>query len=130
MKVILDSTALIHFDSHLTKMKEIYKENGIKYFCTTRINYLELLARVPLHRKNDVRKSLNNLQILEFDKLAQEKANKLAMQHQVSKENQSDFMIAAIAIANKLPILTENNKDFNFTDLKVIAYRLRKGFKK
>ncbi len=126
MKVILDSTAIIHWDSHFDTMSSIVKQVNATDIYTTRINYLELLAGASLHSKVEIRKHLNKFKILEFTNECQEKANTLAMKHQVTKSNRKDFLMAAIAIANNLPLLTENDKHFKFSGLKVIPYRLKK----
>jgi len=39
------------------------------------------------------------------------------MKYRVGNQNSKDFLIACIAIANKLPLLTENNKGFNYIEL-------------
>jgi predicted nucleic acid-binding protein len=47
------------------------------------------------------------------------------MKYRVGKKNSKDFLIAAICIANKTPLLTENDKDFNYEELDLMAYRIR-----
>jgi len=125
MICIYDSTAIIHTNTHYKKMSEIVTANSIKKGVITRINYLEILAGAPENSKLDIKKYLQQFTIIELDVKAIQVANKLATQIRISKKNQRDFLIAAIAIANKLPILTENNKDFVYPNLKVLGYRIK-----
>jgi len=46
------------------------------------------------------------------------------MRYRVGKKQSKDFLIAATAIANKLPLLIENTKDFDYKELKLMTYRI------
>ena len=125
MIVIFDSTVLIHFNNHYNTMQMIIKNNNISKGFITRINYIEILAGASENAKLETKKYLQKYSILEFDNKATQIANKLATQVRVSKKNQRDFLIAAIAIANKLSLLTENTKDFIYPNLKVVGYKIK-----
>jgi len=63
---------------------------------------------------------LSQFELLEFDAKAAKFASKLTMQYRVGSKQHKDFSIASIAVANKIPLLTENTKDFTYKELKVI----------
>jgi predicted nucleic acid-binding protein len=77
-----------------------------------------------MHSKHSVRKFLQKYPVIEFDAKAAHTANKLAVQYRVGAKQSKDFLIAAIAIANKIPILTENTKDFDYKELGVVGYKI------
>jgi predicted nucleic acid-binding protein len=122
MKAILDSTAIIHSNTHFSKIESLLRDNGISSVCITRINYLEILAGAERNAKIEIRKFLNQFAILNLTDKVFTIADKLAMQYVVNKRNRKDFLIAAIAIANNLPLVTQNDKDYHFDGLQVLSY--------
>ena len=122
MKVILDSTAIIHHYKNFGKLNNLLNQHNVSSFCTTKINYLEILAGAENNAKVEIRKMLNLFELLHFESKAIAVADKLAMQNVVNKKNRKDFLIAAIAIANNLPLVTQNDLDFHFPKLKVLTY--------
>ncbi len=105
-------------------MKRIITEYGITEPLITRINYLEILAGASENAKIHIRKGLTKFDILEFDAKSAAVGNTLAMKYRVGSKHSKDFLIACIAIANKLPLLTENTKDFAYKQLTVLPYRI------
>jgi len=124
MRALIDSTVIFHYEYHESEMKRIIKEYGITEPLITRINYLEILAGASENAKIYVRKGLDRFPVLEFDKRAADVGNTLAMKYRVGSKHSKDFLIACIAIAHELPLLTENNKDFPYKQLKVLPYRI------
>lgn len=124
MKALLDSTAIIHLSKHNNKMRDVFVLYNIKGMSITRINYLEILAGSAENAKIEVRKFLQQFPIIEFDKKSYDVANKLAFKYRIGSKQKFDFLIASIAIANKLPLLTENNKDFQFKEIKLLPYKI------
>jgi len=124
MKALIDSTVILHLAHHRSRMISIIEDKGITELLITRINYLEILSGASENSKIDTRKSLQEFSILEFDNKAANVGNTLAMKYRVGSKQSKDFLIACIAIANKLPLLTENNKDFVYKQLKVLPYRI------
>lgn len=122
MTVILDSTAILHLNQHRNKMLSVLQDFEVTQTYITRINYLEILSGASEPRKVDIRKVLNEFNMLEFTEACKKTANKLAMQHRVSTKNQKDFLIASIAITNNYPIVTANKDHFNFKGLKTKFY--------
>jgi len=86
--------------------------DGITKYHITRINYLELSSGACAYAKASTRNFLQQFSIIEFDAKAAPIANKIARRYRLGKKQSNDFLISAIAIANKLPLLTENSKDF------------------
>jgi len=125
MKAVVDSTVVFHLNQQQTKMSLIINRYDINELLITRINYLEILSGASENAKILVRKALKEFPLLEFDKKAVDVANTLAMRYRVSKKNSRAFLIASIAIANKLPLLTENVKDFNYTELNLLPYNIQ-----
>ncbi len=124
MTVVADSTVIFHFNRYNTKMLKIIKDQGVTELWITRISYIELLSGASENAKVNVRKILHAYPILEFDKKACNVANTLAMKYRIGAKNSKDFLIACIAIANKLPLVTENIKDFNYTELNLLPYKI------
>lgn len=124
MRVIIDSTVLIHMSTQYNRMVSIMDAKGITEYCITRVNHIELLAGASVDSKPSVRKFLQKYPVLEFDAKAVQLANNLAMRYRVGKKQSKDFLIAATAIANKLPLLIENTKDFDYKELKLMTYRI------
>lgn len=124
MIVVGDTTVFIHLLDQYSKISDILKKLGVKKMYITRIGYTELLAGAKKNRKVDTRKFLSDYPILEFDEKAASISAQLSMMYQVSSKNSKDFLIAATCISHKLPLLTENNKDFNYEELKLLAYRI------
>ncbi len=124
MKILIDSTVLFHLNYHKAKMLGIIDKLGITSYFISRISYIEILAGASENTKADTRKFLQQFNIMEFDAGAVKIASMLAMKYRVGKTNSKDFLIAATCIANKLPILTENGKDFGYKELKLINYKI------
>ncbi len=124
MIVLADSTAIIHLESQKSKMLGIINSLDITDLYISRIGYLELLGGASENSKIHVRKVLNTFKLLEFDVKAVKVASTLSMRYRVGSKQSKDFLIASTAIANKLPLLTENTKDFNYKELKVIPYKI------
>jgi predicted nucleic acid-binding protein len=127
MIVLADSTAIIHFDSQRLKMQGIISRFGITQMYISRIGYVELLAGASETSKIRVRKVLNSFRLLEFDSNAVKISSTLGMRYRVGTKQSKDFLIACIAISNKIPVLTENVKDFNYQELEVISYNISKS---
>jgi predicted nucleic acid-binding protein len=125
MRVIGDSTVLFHLRYQNDAMNRLMRLKNITEVFITRISYLELLAGASENAKIQARKFLQSFAVLEFDAAATSVANKMSMKYRVGKKDSKDFLIAAICIANKTPLLTENDKDFNYEELDLMAYRIR-----
>jgi len=124
MIAIADSTVIFHLRYHQAKMRQIMMALDITELLITRISYLELLSGASENAKLDTRKTLSPFTVLEFDKKAADIGNTLAMKYRVGAKSSKDFLIACIAIANKLPLLTENDKDFPYRRLRLLPYRI------
>ncbi len=127
MEILADSTVFVHLLRSKTKMQKVLRDFGVTQIYISRIGYLEILAGATIHRKTAMRKFLADYPILEYNSNCVKTNCNLAMKYQVVKHNSKDFFIAAIAISNGLPLLTENNKDYNYKELKVLPYRIVKS---
>lgn len=124
MIAVADSTVIFHFNYRQSKIIEILNNYQITQLYITRINYLEILAGASENAKNGAKKLLQQFPVIEFTSHAIEVANRLAKKYRIGSKQQRDFLIASIAIANKLPLLTENNRDFAFTEIKLLPYKI------
>jgi predicted nucleic acid-binding protein len=118
-KLLLDSDILIYF---LKGRKEVV-EQVAKYtpddLLTSRINYTELLygAYNSVHTERNLRTIvpfLDNFEILEFDKVASEifAKEKARLKKSGTMIADMDLMIASIAIANGIALVSNNTKHF------------------
>ena len=115
---------LFHLNYHYEKMREIIFENQITQYCISRISYIEILSGASENAKKDTRKFLQQFSIVEFDKESVKISINLSMKYRIDAKQSKDFLIAATCIANKIPILTENNKHYNYKGLKILPYRI------
>lgn len=97
---------------------------GVKHIIVSNISYLEILSGASQNVKIATRKFLHPFLIVNFDHSANRVAETLSMRYRVGKTQSKDFMIASVAIANKLPLLTENVVDFKYKELNLIPYRI------
>ncbi len=118
-KYLLDSDILIYFLKGKEEVVQQISRHAPEDLLTSRINYTELLygaynsARVESNL-NIILPFLDNFQILEFDKpaadiFAREKA-RLKKSGNIIAD--MDLMIASIAIANDLYLVTNNQQHF------------------
>jgi len=105
-------------------MQRIMTDIGIKQMYISSISYLEILSGASENAKIDVKKFLQPLRQYDFDNKALQTAKKLAMRYRVGAKQSKDFLIASIAVANKIPLLTENDKDYLYQELDLITYRI------
>jgi predicted nucleic acid-binding protein len=105
-------------------MERCFADKDITAVITTRINYSEILNGAAENQKLQARKFLKQFALLEFDNNSALTATKLAFKYRVNARNQRDFLVASVAITYKLPLLTENEKDFNYSEIKLLPYRL------
>ena len=118
-KLLLDSDILIYFLKGDRQVVEQFSRHTPQDLITSRINYAELLygaynsTRVESNHRI-ILSFLENFEILEFDKnaadiFAQEKA-RLKKSGTIIAD--MDLMIASIAIANDVALVTNNFKYF------------------
>ena len=118
-KFLLDSDILIYF----LKGKEEVVSQFAKYMAEdlviSRINYVELLYGAYNSAKTDknlkvIIPFLENFEVLEFDRYAAEvfAKEKARLKRQGTMLADMDLMIASIAIANDLTLVSNNTKHF------------------
>ncbi|MBX2930549.1 MAG: type II toxin-antitoxin system VapC family toxin [Chitinophagaceae bacterium] len=124
MKVVmLDTNVVIDIFRNRTAAFEKLKEFNGYTFLISHLVCVEFMVGMQIREKKDGRKFLNEFVIKTYNEAAQKQANKYTDIYFVGRENKPiDLMIAAHAKALKLPIITNNAKDFIFTGLKVYHY--------
>ncbi len=118
-KLLLDSDILIYFLNGKAEVIEQFSRYKIDDLVISRINYAELLFGV--YNSSKVAKNINivlpfleNFKVFEFDQdsaviFAKEKTR---LKKAGTPITDMDLMIAAIAIANELTLVTNNIKHF------------------
>jgi tRNA(fMet)-specific endonuclease VapC len=124
MKVVmLDSNVVIDIlrneKKAYTKLKDFINFNLAISFLV----YVEIMAGTQINRKAATRKFLKSFSIIPFDKKAQDFAIKFTNKYFTGRENKPmDLLIAAHAKSLNVPIITNNAKDFLFSEIKVYHY--------
>ena len=118
-KLLLDSDILIYFLKGNRQVVEHVAKHDPEDLLTSRINYTELLygAYNSARVENNLRiilPFLENFEILEFDKSASEifAKEKAHLKKSGTLIADMDLMIASIAIANDVALVTNNFKHF------------------
>jgi len=118
-KLLLDSDILIYFLKGNIEVVEQVSQCAPQDLLTSRVNYTELLygaynsARVESNLRI-IRRFLENFEILEFDKIASEifAKEKARLKKSGTMIADMDLMIASIAIANDVALVTNNFRHF------------------
>lgn len=133
MKIVLDTTALIHIlkkDENLIKKIQEIKDRSILH--TTSINIYEIMRGMKLLRKdkeihlNALNVLMTNLNIVQFDSDAAEKASSVYadLRKKGITIDPADYMIVGCCLSNDInAIITKNEKHFKeIEELQVINY--------
>ncbi|WOE69058.1 PIN domain-containing protein [Hydrogenimonas thermophila] len=129
-KLLLDSDILIYFLKGNRQIVEQVAKHVPEDLLTSRINYTELLygAYNSARVENNLRiilPFLENFEILEFDKSASEifAKEKARLKKSGTLIADMDLMIASIAIANDVALVTNNFKHFErVKNLKLVRW--------
>jgi len=129
-KLLLDSDILIYFLKGNRQVVEHVAKHDPEDLLTSRINYTELLygAYNSARVENNLRiilPFLENFEILEFDKSASEifAKEKARLKKSGTLIADMDLMIASIAIANDVALVTNNSKHFErVKNLKLVRW--------
>jgi len=129
-KLLLDSDILIYFLKGKQEIVEQFVKHPPDDLLTSRINYTELLygaynsTRVERNLQT-ILEFLENFEILEFDKRAAEifAVEKARLKKRGTIVADMDLMIASIAIANDIALVTNNIKHFErIKDLRLVRW--------
>ena len=129
-KLLLDSDILIYFLKGKLEIVEQFVKHPPDDLLTSRINYTELLygaynsTRIERNLQT-ILEFLENFEILEFDKRAAKifAAEKARLKKRGTIVADMDLMIASIAIANDIALVTNNIKHFErIKDLTVLRW--------
>jgi predicted nucleic acid-binding protein len=129
-KLLLDSDILIYFLKGNRQVVEHVAKHDPEDLLTSRINYTELIygAYNSSRVENNLRiilPFLENFEILEFDKSASEifAKEKAHLKKRGTLIADMDLMIASIAIANDVALVTNNFKHFErVKNLKLVRW--------
>lgn len=106
-----------------TRALSLMSEYNISKAYVTTVTYIEYLGGAPLDRKADTQKFLRIFEVIPFDETTQRQAEYMARKHVMKSGEAADFLIACVARAKGLTIITDNVKHFNFgIDVRVIKY--------
>ena len=123
MKVILDTNVLKSWGRQARRALNLIGEYNISKAYITTVTYIEYLGGAPLDRKADTHKFLKGFEVIPFDETTQRQAEYMARKHVMKSGEAADFLIACVARAKDLTIITSNVKHFNFgIDVRVIKY--------
>jgi len=118
-KFLLDSDILIYFLKGREEIISQFSKYAVEDLVISRINYTELLYGAYNSAKTDknlkiVVPFLENFEVLEFDRYAAEifAKEKARLKRQGTMLADMDLMIASIAIANNLTLVSNNTKHF------------------
>ena len=129
-KLLLDSDILIYFLKGKQEIVEQFVKHPPDDLLTSRINYTELLygaynsTRIERNLQT-ILEFLENFEILEFDKRAAEifAVEKARLKKRGTIVADMDLMIASIAIANDIALVTNNIKHFErIKDLRLVRW--------
>ena len=117
-EICLDSDFLIDLLRKKLEPLKWLQENSDKILYNTTINVFELFYGANKSKRNEelqsCEKLIGSFPILELDTISAKNAGKIAAE--LEKGNKSlefrDILIASIAIQNKMPLKTNNKKDF------------------
>ncbi|MEK7529129.1 MAG: type II toxin-antitoxin system VapC family toxin [Patescibacteria group bacterium] len=126
-KYLLDSNIVIYYlhgePKVLSAIENMTKANACFYI--SMITWIEVLAGSFKHEKSidDMASEMDAFAVLPIDKVTGMEAGRLLQTSILSgrKENFPDAVIAATAIVNDIPLLTNNPRDFKpFRGLKLV----------
>jgi predicted nucleic acid-binding protein len=121
--VMLDTNVVIDLMRNETKALEKLKDFKGYTFVISFLVYAEVMAGSQLTQKVSTRKFLKQFAIKPFDSKAHATATKLLDKYFTGRENKpTDLLIASHAHSQRIPIITNNAKDFIFKDVKVYHY--------
>ncbi len=129
-KLLLDSDILIYFLKGKQEIVEQFVKHPPDDLLTSRINYTELLygaynsTRIERNLQT-ILEFLENFEILEFDKRGAEifAVEKARLKKRGTIVADMDLMIASIAIANDIALVTNNIKHFErIKDLRLVQW--------
>lgn len=108
--------------SALEKLKDF---KGYKFVISFLV-YAEVMAGSQLRVKADTRKFLRKFPVKEYDTKAHTAAVKFLNKYFTGRKNKPmDLLIAAHAKSLNIPVITNNDKDFIFKEIKVFHYSKR-----
>jgi tRNA(fMet)-specific endonuclease VapC len=124
MKIaMLDTNVLLDIMYNEKKALEKLQQYSDYEFIISFLVFAEIMAGSQIRVKADTRKFLQRFTVKEYDTKAHTIAKKLLNKYFTGRENKPmDLLIAAHAKSLNVPIITNNAKDFLFSEIKVHHY--------
>ncbi len=121
---MLDTNVVLDILKNRTKALDKLKAFKHFTFIISFLVYVEIMAGSQLAQKKDTRKFLREFFIVHnFDDAAHKESTRFLNKYFTGRENRPmDLLIAAHAKSLHIPIITNNAKDFIFSEIEVYHY--------
>ncbi len=125
--VMLDTNVVIDLFKNYNDARKKLIEFKEHKFAISYLVYAEFMSGTQLTKKKDSNKFLKLFKVFMFDAKAHQTANLFLQKYFTGRENSpNDLLIAAHAHSLNYPVITNNAKDFIFTEVK--SYHYSKSF--
>jgi len=115
IKLLVDTDIIIDVLRGVKPARALLKSQELDIYCSV-LTKKELLSKEGLKgsERKKIEGILSKVKILKVDKSVQKHFNLLMKQYGDRPEATGDYIIAATALAKKLPLLTRNRKHFEY----------------
>jgi predicted nucleic acid-binding protein len=122
LKLLVDTDVFIDAIKGVKPAKDLFRRDEIDICCSV-LTRKELLSKEGLgsserRRINDL---LSKVKVLRIDEMIHEQFTALLHRYGDEPERRADYVVAATALAKRLPLLTRNRKHFNHIDDLVLS---------
>jgi len=113
VKLFVDTDVFIDAIKGVKPAKDLFRTESVEVFCSI-LTKKELLSKegISPSERSKVNKLLSKVKVLKVDKMIHRSFTELLRHYGDKPERRADYIIAATAIAKKLPLLTRNKKHF------------------
>jgi predicted nucleic acid-binding protein len=122
IRLLIDTDVFVDAIRGLKPANDLFRSNEIDIYCSV-LTKKELLSKEGLSASE--RKRINNLiskvKVLKTDEMIHEQFTELLLRYGDEPERRADYIIAATALAKRLPLLTRNRKHFKHIENLVLS---------